>query len=63
MACQPSLQKQLGKLLGEKNCSINYEDYTNGKLISACVQEGISLCNDIKLNQQIKRHRLPLRLP
>ncbi|KAG5572774.1 hypothetical protein H5410_062540 [Solanum commersonii] len=38
--------------------SINYDNYTYGKLISACVQEDLSLCNEIKLNQQIKRHRL-----
>ncbi|KAG5605412.1 hypothetical protein H5410_026904 [Solanum commersonii] len=38
--------------------SINYDNFTYGKLISACVQEGLSLCNEIKLNQQIKRHRL-----
>ncbi|KAG5632979.1 hypothetical protein H5410_004696 [Solanum commersonii] len=42
---------------GENHC-INYDDYTYGKLISACVQEGLALCNEIKLNQQIKRHRL-----
>ncbi|KAG5572776.1 hypothetical protein H5410_062542 [Solanum commersonii] len=41
--------------------SINYDNYTYGKLISACVQEGLSLCNEIKLNQQIKRHRLTER--
>ncbi|KAG5632682.1 hypothetical protein H5410_004399 [Solanum commersonii] len=40
------------------NHSINYDDYTYGKLISACVQEDLSLCNKIKLNKQIKRHRL-----
>ncbi|KAG5615834.1 hypothetical protein H5410_015658 [Solanum commersonii] len=41
--------------------SINYDNYTYGKLISACVQEGLALCNEIKLNQQIKRHRLTER--
>ncbi|KAG5621592.1 hypothetical protein H5410_006810 [Solanum commersonii] len=41
--------------------SINYDEYTYDKLISACVQEGLSLCNEIKLNQQIKRHRLTER--
>ncbi|KAG5631797.1 hypothetical protein H5410_003514 [Solanum commersonii] len=41
--------------------TINYDNYTYGKLISACVQEGLSLCNEIKLNQQIKRHRLTER--
>ncbi|KAG5584390.1 hypothetical protein H5410_044824 [Solanum commersonii] len=38
--------------------SINYDDYTYGKLIRACTQEGLSLCNEIKLNQQIKIYHL-----
>ena len=37
--------------------SISYDDYTYGKLISVCTQEGL-LCNEIKLNQQIKRYHL-----
>ncbi|KAG5574882.1 hypothetical protein H5410_055016 [Solanum commersonii] len=48
-----------------KKTVLNYNYYsyysTYGKLISACVQEGLSLCNEIKLNQQIKRHRLTER--
>uniref|UniRef100_M1B010 Uncharacterized protein n=1 Tax=Solanum tuberosum TaxID=4113 RepID=M1B010_SOLTU len=50
--------ERVRKTLRGKIHSINYDDYTYGKLISACVQEGLSLCNEIKLNQQIKRHRL-----
>ncbi|KAG5579517.1 hypothetical protein H5410_050144 [Solanum commersonii] len=50
--------ERVGKSLRGDNTSINYEEYTYGKLISACVHEGLSLCNEIKLNQQIKRHRL-----
>ncbi|KAG5594852.1 hypothetical protein H5410_036084 [Solanum commersonii] len=38
--------------------SINYDAYTYEKLISVCNQEGISLCNEIKLNQQIKIYHL-----
>ncbi|KAL9682690.1 hypothetical protein QQ045_014496 [Rhodiola kirilowii] len=34
---------------------IPYENYTYGKLIGVCTQEGITLCNEIKLNQQLKR--------
>ncbi|KAG5580068.1 hypothetical protein H5410_050695 [Solanum commersonii] len=30
--------------------SINYDNYTYGKLIIACIPEGLSLCNEIKLN-------------
>ncbi|KAG5599574.1 hypothetical protein H5410_030944, partial [Solanum commersonii] len=50
--------ERVRKAIRRDNHSINYDDYTYGKLISACVQEGLSLCNEIKLNQQIKRHRL-----
>ncbi|KAG5569936.1 hypothetical protein H5410_059702 [Solanum commersonii] len=53
--------ERVRKSLRGDDHSINYDDYTYGKLISACVQEGLSLCNEIKLNQQIKRHRLTER--
>ncbi|KAG5609736.1 hypothetical protein H5410_021017 [Solanum commersonii] len=49
--------ERVRKTLRGENHSINYENYTYGKLISTCIQEGISLFNEIKLNQQIKRHR------
>ncbi|KAG5630149.1 hypothetical protein H5410_001866 [Solanum commersonii] len=49
------------KAIRGENHNINYDDYNYGKLISACVQEGLALCNEIKLNQQIKRHRLSER--
>ncbi|KAG5567946.1 hypothetical protein H5410_065038 [Solanum commersonii] len=39
------------KAIRGDNHSINYDDYTYGKLISACVQEELFLCNEIKLNQ------------
>ncbi|KAG5610517.1 hypothetical protein H5410_021798 [Solanum commersonii] len=50
--------ERVRKSLRGDNTSINYEEYTYGKLISVCIQKGLSLCNEIKLNQQIKRHRL-----
>ncbi|KAG5572458.1 hypothetical protein H5410_062224 [Solanum commersonii] len=53
--------KRVRRYLRGDDHSINYDNYTYGKLISACVQEGLSLCNEIKLNQQIKRHRLTER--
>ncbi|KAG5587048.1 hypothetical protein H5410_047482 [Solanum commersonii] len=53
--------ERVRKYLKGDDHSINYDNYTYGKLISACVQEGLSLCNEIKLNQQIKRHRLTER--
>ncbi|KAG5589838.1 hypothetical protein H5410_040352 [Solanum commersonii] len=55
----PSLfVERVRKAIKGDNPSINYDNFTDGKLISSCVQEGLSLCNEIKLNQQIKRHHL-----
>ncbi|KAG5576769.1 hypothetical protein H5410_056903 [Solanum commersonii] len=51
-------RKGLGNPLEEMGVSINYDDYTYEKRISVCTQEGLSLCNKIKLNQQIKRYHL-----
>ncbi|KAG5573221.1 hypothetical protein H5410_062987 [Solanum commersonii] len=61
LRCKSLTSFRVRKSLRGDNHSINYDDYTYGKLISACVQEGLSLCNEIKLNQQIKRHRLTER--
>ena len=38
--------------------NINYSDLTYGQIISACINEGLSLCNDIKLKNQLKKQRL-----
>ena len=40
------------------NNIINYNDYTYGKLIGTCVREGLAVCNEIKLNYQIKTQHL-----
>ncbi|KAG5627522.1 hypothetical protein H5410_012740 [Solanum commersonii] len=37
---------------------IPYGAYTYGKLIRACTQEGINLCNEIKLSRQLKIDKL-----
>ncbi|KAG5599852.1 hypothetical protein H5410_031222 [Solanum commersonii] len=58
LRCKTLTSFRVRKSLRGDNTSINYEEYAYGKLISACVQEGLSLCNEIKLNQQIKRQRL-----
>ncbi|KAG5572186.1 hypothetical protein H5410_061952 [Solanum commersonii] len=50
--------ERVRKTLRGDSHSINYDSYTYGKLVSACIQEGLALCNEIKLNQQIKRHSL-----
>ena len=46
--------ERIRKQLRGNNPSIIYEDLTYGKLIGTCIQEGLSLCNEIKLNHQIK---------
>ncbi|KAG5611429.1 hypothetical protein H5410_022710, partial [Solanum commersonii] len=61
LRCKSLTSFRVRKSLRGDDHSINYDNYTYGKLISDCVQEGLSLCNEIKLNQQIKRHRLTER--
>ena len=41
--------------------SIDYNNYSYGKLFSVCTQEGLAMCNEIKLNQKIKKHHLTER--
>ncbi|XP_060210558.1 uncharacterized protein LOC132637495 [Lycium barbarum] len=53
--------ERVRKTLRKGEVSINYDNYTYGKLIGTCMQEGLALCNEIKLNQQIKRHGLNKR--
>ena len=43
--------ERIRKILMGDGININYDSYTYGKLISVCTQEGLSLCNEIKLNQ------------
>ncbi|MCH97278.1 hypothetical protein A2U01_0018271, partial [Trifolium medium] len=38
--------------------NINYPDLTYGQIISTCINEGLALCNDIKLKNQLKKHKL-----
>ena len=38
--------------------SIPYNQYTYGQLTSVILQEGLSLCNDLKLQQQLKKQQL-----
>ncbi|KAG5630730.1 hypothetical protein H5410_002447 [Solanum commersonii] len=35
-----------------------YSDFTYEKLIGACTQEGINLCNELKLSRQLKMDKL-----
>ncbi|KAJ0638829.1 hypothetical protein HanHA300_Chr00c0038g0686551 [Helianthus annuus] len=52
----PSLfAERVRKVLRGTNIQIPYDNYTYGRLIGVCVQEGLALCNELKLNQQIKK--------
>lgn len=50
--------ERVRKVLRGPSLSINYDEYTYGKLINVCTQEGLVLCNEIKLNQQVKKYCL-----
>uniref|UniRef100_A0A7N0VGW1 CCHC-type domain-containing protein n=1 Tax=Kalanchoe fedtschenkoi TaxID=63787 RepID=A0A7N0VGW1_KALFE len=50
--------ERVRKTLRKDMIAIPYDTYTYGELIKTCVQEGLSLCNEIRLNQQIKRQSL-----
>ncbi|KAK9705730.1 hypothetical protein RND81_07G077700 [Saponaria officinalis] len=47
-------------LRGQHN-AIPYDNYSYGKLIGTCTEQGLKLCNEIKLTQQIKRQHLTER--
>lgn len=49
------------KTLRGSNVSISYKAYTYGNLIKVVTQEGFPLCNEIKLNQQVKKYSLTER--
>ena len=52
----PSLfAERIRKKLRKDQINIPYESYTYGALIDTCIQEGLALCNEIKLSQQIKK--------
>ncbi|XP_060190666.1 uncharacterized protein LOC132619936 [Lycium barbarum] len=55
------LAERVRKALRKGETSINYSNYTYGSLIGTCMQEGLALCNEIKPNQQIKKHGLTER--
>ncbi|KAF9602028.1 hypothetical protein IFM89_024785 [Coptis chinensis] len=50
------VRKKLRDLNGGSN--ISYESHTYGSLISQVIQEGLSLCNDLKLQHQLKKQNL-----
>ncbi|KAG5610983.1 hypothetical protein H5410_022264 [Solanum commersonii] len=46
------------KTLRDPQGIILYSNFTYGKLIGACTQEGINLCNELKLSRQLKMDKL-----
>ncbi|KAG5584581.1 hypothetical protein H5410_045015 [Solanum commersonii] len=57
----PLLAKRVRKTLSNDHGEIPYKDYTYGKLIRACTQEGINLCNELNLSRQLKTDKLKER--
>ncbi|KAG5587259.1 hypothetical protein H5410_047693 [Solanum commersonii] len=55
----PSLfAERVKKTLRNPQGTIPYSEFTYGKLIGACTQEGINLCNELKLSRQLKMDKL-----
>ncbi|KAG5586840.1 hypothetical protein H5410_047274 [Solanum commersonii] len=55
----PSLfAKKVKKTLRDPQGIIPYSNFTYEKLIGACTQEGINLCNELKLSRQLKMAKL-----
>ncbi|WMV41076.1 hypothetical protein MTR67_034461 [Solanum verrucosum] len=55
----PSLfVERVKKTLRNPQGIIPYNDFTYGKLIGACTQEGLNLCNELKLSRQLKMNKL-----
>ncbi|KAG5575448.1 hypothetical protein H5410_055582 [Solanum commersonii] len=50
----PLFAKRDRKALRNNHGEIPYKDYTYGKLIGVCTQEGLNLCNELKLARQLK---------
>nr|XP_016441398.1 PREDICTED: uncharacterized protein LOC107766994 [Nicotiana tabacum] len=55
----PSLfANRVRKALRGSYGEIPYRNYTYGKLIGVCTQEGLNLCNELKLSRQLKINKL-----
>ncbi|KAG5570725.1 hypothetical protein H5410_060491 [Solanum commersonii] len=50
--------ERVRKMLRNECGEIPYKDYTYGRLIGVCTQEGINLCNGLKLSRQLKIDKL-----
>ncbi|XP_015159590.1 uncharacterized protein [Solanum tuberosum] len=54
----PLFAIRVKKMLRNEHGKIPYQDYTFGRLIGVCIQEGINLCNELKLSIQLKMDKL-----
>ncbi|KAG5580723.1 hypothetical protein H5410_051350 [Solanum commersonii] len=54
----PLFAERVKKTLRNSQGAIPYGNFTYGKLIGACTQEGINLCNELKLSRQLKMDKL-----
>ncbi|KAG5572215.1 hypothetical protein H5410_061981 [Solanum commersonii] len=54
----PLFEETVKKTLQNLHGAIPYGTYTYGKLIGACTQEGINLCNELKLSRHLKIDKL-----
>ncbi|KAG5570663.1 hypothetical protein H5410_060429 [Solanum commersonii] len=54
----PLFPERVKKTLRDSQGIIPYNNYTYGKLIGACTQEGLNLCNELKLSRQLKMDKL-----
>ncbi|KAG5629168.1 hypothetical protein H5410_000885 [Solanum commersonii] len=50
--------ERVKKTLRDPQGIVHYNNFTYGKLIGACMQEGIDLCNELKLSRQLKMDKL-----
>ncbi|KAG5599908.1 hypothetical protein H5410_031278, partial [Solanum commersonii] len=57
----PLFTERVRKALRTSHSEIPYKDYTYGKLIGVCTQEGINMCNELKLSRQVKMAKLKKR--
>ncbi|KAG5569979.1 hypothetical protein H5410_059745 [Solanum commersonii] len=54
----PLFAERVQKTLRNLQGAIPYNLFTYGKLIGACTQEGINMCNELKLSKQLKIDKL-----
>ncbi|KAG5590797.1 hypothetical protein H5410_041311 [Solanum commersonii] len=50
----PLFVERVHKALKGNNIEIPYKDLTYGKIIGTCTQEGLNLCNELKMARQLK---------